>query len=64
MHPSLAVILASASPRRRELLTLIGIAHDVRPADIDESVFPNEAPAPHAERLARAKAHAVAAESP
>lgn len=54
------VILASASPRRRELLTLIGIAHEVRPADVDESVFADEAPAPHAERLARAKAHALA----
>lgn len=59
MHPSPAVILASASPRRRELLTLIGIAHEVRPADIDESAFPDEAPAPHAERLARGKAHAL-----
>jgi septum formation protein len=54
------VILASASPRRRELLTLIGIAHEVHPADIDESAFPDEQPAPHAERLARAKAHALA----
>ena len=32
------VILASASPRRRELLRLVGIEHEVRPADIDESV--------------------------
>ncbi len=54
------VILASASPRRRELLALVGIAHEVMPADIDESVMPHEAPAPHAERLARAKAHALA----
>lgn len=60
MSGSLRVILASASPRRRELLTLIGIAHEVRPADVDESVFADEAPAPHAERLARAKAHALA----
>lgn len=58
------VILASASPRRRELLTLIGIAHEVRPADVDESVFADEAPAPHAERLARAKAHALAGAHP
>jgi septum formation protein len=54
------VILASQSPRRRELLTLIGIKHEVRPADIDESLLPGELPAPHAERLARAKAHAIA----
>lgn len=56
----LRVILASASPRRRDLLALIGIAHEVWPADIDESVMPHEAPAPHAERLARAKAHTLA----
>jgi septum formation protein len=54
------VILASASPRRRELLTLIGIRHEVRPADVDESIHPNEAPAVYAERLARTKAEALA----
>ena len=46
------VILASASPRRRELLSLIGIAHEVRPADIDESAFPDEAPRRVADTLA------------
>ncbi len=58
------VILASQSPRRRELLTLIGIAHEVLPADIDESLLPGEQPAPHAERLARAKAHTIAEREP
>ncbi len=58
------VILASASPRRRELLTLIGIRHEVRPADIDESLLPGETPAVHAERLARAKAHTIAEREP
>ncbi len=58
------VILASQSPRRRELLTLIGIKHEVMPADIDESLLPGELPAPHAERLARAKAHAIAERQP
>jgi septum formation protein len=60
----LSVILASQSPRRRELLTLIGIAHEVRPADIDERYLAGEEPAAHAERLAREKAHRVARESP
>lgn len=58
------VILASASPRRRELLALVGIAHDVRPAAIDESLRPGETPMGHAERLARAKARAVAEREP
>lgn len=58
------VILASQSPRRRELLTLIGIAHEVRPADVDESVHQDEAPVPHCERLARAKAHTLAVQHP
>ena len=58
------VILASQSPRRRELLNLIGMRHDVRPADIDETVLPGEEPAPHAERLARGKALAVAHTDP
>jgi septum formation protein len=64
MNSAPVVILASQSPRRRDLLDLIGIAHEVRPADIDESVLPAEAPAPHAERLARAKAHALAEAHP
>lgn len=56
-----STILASSSPRRRELLTLVGIAHRVRPADIDETVLPGETPEIHALRLAREKAGAIAA---
>jgi septum formation protein len=58
------VILASQSPRRRELLTLVGIAHEVRPADIDEAYLAGEDPRAHCERLAREKAAVVALESP
>jgi septum formation protein len=58
------VVLASQSPRRRELLTLIGIAHEVMPADIDESYLPGETPRAHAERLAREKAAVIAARAP
>jgi septum formation protein len=54
------VILASQSPRRRELLTLVGIAHAVQPADIDEAYLTGETPRVHCERLAREKAHVVA----
>lgn len=60
----LEVILASQSPRRRELLTLVGIRHVARPADIDESELPGEAPVPHVERLAREKAHRLAERHP
>jgi septum formation protein len=64
-HPTpVRVILASQSPRRRELLSLVGITHEVRPADIDESVGPDEAPVPHCERLAAGKARALAAQHP
>jgi septum formation protein len=55
------VILASSSPRRRELLRLIGIPHDVRPAEIDETYDSSEAPRAHAERLAREKASVIEA---
>jgi septum formation protein len=55
------VILASQSPRRRELLALIGIAHEVRPADIDESYIEGESAEEHCERLARGKATTLAA---
>src|SRR5689334_2937588 len=53
------VLLASASPRRRELLNLVGIGHEVCPADIDETYPPGELPRAHAERLAREKALAI-----
>lgn len=58
------VILASQSPRRRELLTLVGIAHEVRPADIDETYLAGEQPRAHAERLARQKAEVIAQHEP
>ncbi len=58
------VVLGSASPRRRELLTLIGIPHEVLPADIDETEHEAEAPAAYVERLAREKAAAVARLAP
>jgi septum formation protein len=58
------VILASQSPRRRELLALVGIPHEVRPADIDERYLPGEPPRHHTERLAREKSAAIAAAEP
>ena len=58
------VILASASPRRRDLLTMIGITHEVIPADVDETYGPEEVPRAHAERLAREKASVLAARAP
>jgi septum formation protein len=53
------VLLASASPRRSELLRQVGIAHEVRPVDIDESVRTGEAPSAYVLRLAEAKAAAL-----
>jgi septum formation protein len=53
------LILASGSPRRRELLERVGFALDVRPADIDETERPGEDPAAYVARLARAKVDAV-----
>jgi len=53
------LVLASASPRRRELLTTAGIAHEVRPADIDESLHAGETPEAYVARLAAEKARAV-----
>ncbi len=51
--------LASASPRRRQLLELIGVPHVVTPADIDETPLRAEAPDRYVMRLARDKALAV-----
>ncbi|PKO15918.1 MAG: septum formation protein Maf [Chloroflexi bacterium HGW-Chloroflexi-10] len=56
-----AWILASNSPRRRELLTLFGHAFSVQPADVDESQLPEEDPGVYVSRLAHTKACTVAA---
>jgi septum formation protein len=58
------VVLASGSPRRHQLLNLIGIEHEVNAANIDETMRPREAPRRHAERLAREKAATVAVRDP
>ena len=55
------LVLASASPRRRQLLERAGIAFSVSPADLDESSLPGESPRALVLRLAREKALAVAA---
>jgi septum formation protein len=53
------LILASASPRRAQLLTAAGIRFEVQASDVDETPGPGEAPASCVERLAHAKADAV-----
>lgn len=53
------LVLASASPRRQELLRSAGISFAVQPANIDETPRPNEAPREYTERLASEKARAV-----
>lgn len=59
------LILASASPRRLQLLEQIGIVPArVIPADIDETPLPNELPRAQAKRLAELKADAIAADNP
>jgi len=58
------LVLASASPRRQELLRSAGISFEVQPADIPENALPGEAAKDCAERLARDKALAVASQRP
>ena len=53
------LILASASPRRRELLSQAGVAFTVAAADINEELLPNEAAAAYVQRLAEGKAQAI-----
>jgi septum formation protein len=63
--PSAPLVLASASPRRLDLLRQIGLAPDaVDPADVDETPLKDELPVAHARRLAAAKAAAVVARHP
>ncbi len=58
---SARLVLASASPRRAELLAAAGYAFSVDPADVDETEHPGEAPDVYVGRVARDKARAVAA---
>jgi septum formation protein len=58
------IVLASASPRRGELLRQAGVACEVRPVDLDESVRPGESPEAYVRRLAEAKARAAWARRP
>ena len=58
MKTNKKILLASNSPRRRELLALIGFPYQSSSADVDESILPNEAPADYVLRLAEAKARA------
>lgn len=55
------IILASASPRRRELLRQVGVSFRVVVVEVDESVLPGETPAAYVQRVARDKANAVLA---
>src|SRR5262245_56025117 len=69
-HPALSpsgervLILASASPRRREFLEQLGLPFEVSPADVDESVHPGELPRDYVLRVAKAKAERVARAHP
>jgi septum formation protein len=56
VHP---LVLASRSPRRRQLLEMLGLPFVVAHADVQELRLPREAPAAYARRLARDKARAV-----
>ena len=58
MNSEYSILLASGSPRRRELLTQLGVTFRVAPADIDESIIDGETPKAHVVRLAREKAQA------
>lgn len=54
--PQTTILLASASPRRSELLDQIGVAHRIQPAHIDETPIAGETPQEYVLRLAREKA--------
>jgi septum formation protein len=59
-RPEVPLVLASRSPRRIELLRMLGLRFDILPADVDETFRPGEVPNEHAERLAREKAQRAA----
>ena len=59
--PGIRLVLASESPRRREILAAAGFTFEVRPASLDEKLRSGESPRDFARRLAREKAEAVPA---
>ncbi len=61
---SIELLLASASPRRRELLAQIGVPCTQRPSEVDERVLPGESPEAYVERVTRDKALAAVAACP
>ncbi len=56
------LILASASPRRQELLSQMGVSYALHPVDLDETPLANETPLAYVQRLAAAKSAACVAE--
>lgn len=64
MTPDSPIVLASASPRRRQLLEMLRIPFEVEPSGIDEVVQPGEAPRAYVLRVAREKGEAVARRRP
>jgi len=58
------LILASASPRRKELLTAAGIVFEALPVAVDESIREREPPAEHVKRLAEEKAREASSQRP
>ena len=70
MNPLLAadlqenLVLASASPRRAQILEMLGFRFDIVPTDVEEDALPGETPRQHAEELACAKAAAAAHQLP
>jgi septum formation protein len=58
-QPTKKLVLASGSPRRRELLDLTGLAFEIATTDIDETPHPGEAADAYTLRLSQAKAHAA-----
>lgn len=57
------IILASNSPRRKDLFSLFDLPFEVIPADINEDVLPDESPKAYVARLARSKADVIASDS-
>ncbi|HXF95950.1 MAG TPA: nucleoside triphosphate pyrophosphatase [Gemmatimonadales bacterium] len=63
-RPERPIVLASGSPRRRQLLEMLGIPFRVMAPDVDERVLPGEGPEAYVTRLSRAKAEAVTPRAP